>query len=67
MRFLSKNERNNLVPKLLSFAEIFCFASLPHPVLVGGVMQDTNVTLRHQAIYYVTCDVTNTIKLRFIN
>ena len=42
--FLSKNERNHLVPKLLGFAEVSCFASLPHPVSAGGVMLDANVT-----------------------
>ena len=42
--FLSSNERNNLVPKLLGFAEGFYFASLPHPASVDGVMQDANVT-----------------------
>ena len=44
MHFLSKNESNNLIPKLLGFVESFYFASLPHPVSVDGVMQDTNVT-----------------------
>ena len=34
-----------MVPKLLGFADFcFCFASLPHLVSVGGVMQDANVT-----------------------
>ena len=32
------------MPKLLVFAEIVCFASLPHPVSLGGVMQDANIT-----------------------
>ena len=48
MHFLRWNERNDLVPKLFGFAEIFCFVSLPHPVSVGGVMQDANVTQCHQ-------------------
>ena len=52
MYFLGKNERNNLVPKCLGFAEffcLFCFECLPHPVSVDGVMQVANVTERHQA------------------
>ena len=44
MHFLSYSERDNLVPKLLSFAEMFCFLSVLHPVSVGGVMQDASVT-----------------------
>ena len=40
---------NDLVPKLFCFVEIVCFASLPHPVSVGGVMQDASLTKRHQA------------------
>ena len=38
------HEMNNLVPTLFGFVEMFSFASLPHPVSVGGVMQDANVT-----------------------
>ena len=30
--------------KLLGFVEILCFASLPRPVSVGGIMQDASVT-----------------------
>ena len=37
------NERNNLVPKSLGFVQKFCFASLPHPVSVGGVMLEANI------------------------
>ena len=36
-----------MVPKLLGFAEMFCFASPPHSVSVGGVMKYANV--RYQA------------------
>ena len=38
-----------MVPKILGFEECFCFVSLPPPISVGGVMQDANVTQRHQA------------------
>ena len=50
---------------------MFCFASLSHPVSVGGVKQDAmfrnviELIWRHK--YDVTCDVTSTIKWRFIN
>ena len=33
-----------MVPKLLGFAKIVCFAPLPHPVSVDGIMQVANVT-----------------------
>ena len=41
--FLNENKRKNLVPKLLILSESFCFASMLHPVSVGGVIFMTKI------------------------
>ena len=61
-RFLSKNERNILRPKLSRFGEIFCFATKPHRLQSPGRPRHLGVIV--YSYFMPVCSIVKTITSR---